>query len=127
MIKMPNKINHIHPHQLLQSKPIQQKDQPKSTIFKDMLTEQTNELKISKHAKERLAERDIQINDTQWKNISHQVSKAKEKGVRDSLVVLNDATLLVSAKNNTVITALGRDEASSRIFTNINGTIIMNE
>src|SRR5690625_6727277 len=114
MIKMPNKINHIHPHQLLQSKPIQQKDQPKSTIFKDMLTEQTNELRISKHAKERLAERDIQINDTQWKNISHQVSKAKEKGVRDSLVVLYNATLLVSAIIYTDNTALEREDAYTR-------------
>lgn len=48
-------------------------------------------------------------------------------GVKESLVLLNDAALIVSAKNNTVITAMNRKEATEQIFTNINGTIIMNE
>ena len=46
-------------------------------------------------------------------------------GVTDSLVLTKEAALVVSAKNNTVITAMGRDEASSQIFTNINGTILI--
>ncbi|PEZ81367.1 hypothetical protein CN380_10640 [Bacillus sp. AFS017274] len=35
--------------------------------------------------------------------------------------------LLVSTKNNKVITVMDRDEATSQIFTNINGTIILDK
>ena len=46
-------------------------------------------------------------------------------GVKESLVLVDDAALIVSAKNNTVITAMNRAEATAQIFTNINGTILM--
>jgi flagellar operon protein len=80
---------------------------------------------ISKHATERLEQRGIEISQDRWKRIGEKVSQAKAKGVSDSLVLLKDAALIVSAKNNTVITAMGRQEAAEQIFTNINGTIVM--
>ncbi|KIY21533.1 MULTISPECIES: TIGR02530 family flagellar biosynthesis protein [Mesobacillus] len=82
-------------------------------------------LTISKHATERLEQRGINISTERWNRIEEKVSQAKAKGVNDSLVLLKDAALIVSAKNNTVITAMGRQEATEQIFTNINGTIVM--
>lgn len=41
------------------------------------------------------------------------------------LYCLKKQRLIVSAKNNTVITAMDRKEAQTQIFTNINGTIIL--
>ena len=73
----------------------------------------------------RLEQRDIHINEVRWEQIGEKVQEAKEKGVKESLVLLNDAALIVSVKNNTVITAMNREEASHQIFTNINGTILM--
>ncbi|RKQ37489.1 TIGR02530 family flagellar biosynthesis protein [Oceanobacillus halophilus] len=98
----------------------------KSIAFKDLLAEQSK-LKISKHATSRLNERNIEINEKQWQTIEEKMQEAKKKGITDSLVVLNEAALLVSAKNNTVVTAMDINEASSKIFTNINGTILINE
>lgn len=80
---------------------------------------------MSKHAKERLAQRGIEISQERWTKIEDKVRQAKAKGVNDSLVLLKDAALIVSAKNNTVITAMGRQEAVDQIFTNINGTIVL--
>ncbi|HWJ80381.1 MAG TPA: TIGR02530 family flagellar biosynthesis protein [Niallia sp.] len=85
-----------------------------------------DKLSISKHANERLQQRGIVIDDAKWKTIEEKVSQAKKMGVKESLVLLNDAALIVSAKNNTVITAMDRQEASNQIFTNINGTIVLN-
>lgn len=102
------------------------KQQPVTSNFKDVLAE-AQTLKISKHAKERLQERNIIINEQQWQTINKKMDEAKSKGITDSLVVTNNAALLVSTKNNTVVTAMNRDEASERIFTNINGTILINE
>jgi flagellar operon protein len=53
------------------------------------------------------------------------MEEAKEKGIKDSLVILKDVTLVVNAPNHTVITALTRSEAHSQIFTNINGAIVI--
>ena len=58
--------------QLQQHYPTQapQKTSMKSTVnFKDILTEFQG-IKVSKHAKQRLDERNIQINDKQWQTIS---------------------------------------------------------
>ncbi|CAI9390934.1 TIGR02530 family flagellar biosynthesis protein [Niallia sp. Sow4_A1] len=85
-----------------------------------------NTLNISKHANERLQQRGIEIDDAKWKAIEEKVTQAKKMGIKESLILLNNAALIVSAKNNTVITAMDRDEATDQIFTNINGTIIMN-
>lgn len=92
--------------------------------FKEALAEAT-ELKISKHAQKRLDERNISIDQQRWAQINAKVAEAKTKGISDSLVVMDEAALIVNATNNTVITAMNRSEASSQIFTNINGTILI--
>ncbi|TMU87783.1 flagellar protein [Bacillus sp. BHET2] len=82
-------------------------------------------IQISKHAKIRMEQRGISISPQTWEEIGEKMKEAKSKGVKDSLVILKDAALIVSATNKTVITALDREEASSQIFTNINGTILI--
>lgn len=49
-------------------------------------------------------------------------TKAREKGIRESLVMVDDMAFIVNVKNNTVVTAIG-DSADS-IFTNIDGAVI---
>lgn len=122
-------MNHyIHPlhQQSLTKTNVQQKIQskPEAKSFQEVLAHVT-ELKVSKHAKSRLVERNIQIDDAKWQQINDKVLEAKEKGVTDALVVVDEATLIVSAENNTVITALNKADANNKIFTNINGTIIL--
>lgn len=84
-----------------------------------------DKLTISRHAQKRLEQRGITINAARWEQIDEKVKQAKNMGVKESLVLLEDAALIVSAKNNTVITAMNRAEAATQIFTNINGTILM--
>lgn len=84
------------------------------------------ELKVSKHANQRLVERNIHITDAEWQLVSEKVTEARSKGVNDSLVLMDQAALIVSAKNATVITAMNRTEAKNQLFTNIDGTIVLN-
>lgn len=116
-------------HQLHQPLPSPQTKKPvsKSTTSFQQVLKETKDLTVSKHAKQRLKDRNIDISESKWKEISNKMSEAKTKGVTDSLVITKQATLVVSTKNNTVVTALGRDEADSKIFTNINGTILMED
>lgn len=125
-MKMDHRIHQV-PNQALQfPTSVPPKKKTTGVPFHEILTEQ-QQLKVSKHASERIRERNIEISDALWRTIGEKVQEARQKGVTDSLVVLNDATLLVSAKNNTVVTAMNREEAGSRIFTNINGTILIDE
>ncbi|MEK5146574.1 TIGR02530 family flagellar biosynthesis protein [Psychrobacillus sp. FSL K6-4615] len=84
------------------------------------------ELIVSKHANQRLQERNIYISDADWAIVSDKVAEARSKGVNDSLVLMDQAALIVSAKNFTVITAMNRTEATNQLFTNIDGTIVLN-
>ena len=92
--------------------------------FQDVLN-QHNSLKLSKHASQRLAQRNIKINEVEWQKITSKILEAKEKGVQEPLVVTPKTTMIVSAKNMTVITAMSREESENQLFTNIDGTIIL--
>ena len=81
--------------------------------------------KISKHAELRMKERAIKVDDEKWQEISSKMQEAKSKGITDSLILTDKAAFVVSIKNNTVVTAMNRDEADNQVFTNINGTIVM--
>ena len=59
-------------------------------------------------------------------SFNDKVTEARSKGVNDSLVLMDQAALIVSAKNATVITAMNRTEAKNQLFTNIDGTIVLN-
>ncbi|MGG2053532.1 TIGR02530 family flagellar biosynthesis protein [Lysinibacillus pakistanensis] len=83
------------------------------------------ELKVSKHAQERIMERKIAISDQEWQVVSDKVFEAHSKGVKQPLVLMDQAALIVSAKNATVITAMDRTEAKQQLFTNIDGTIVL--
>lgn len=124
---MDHRIYQVPNHHALQFPNVQKpKTNQSSACFKDVLAEQQS-IKVSKHASDRLNERNIEISEKQWETIGVKMMEAKQKGITDSLVVMNHAALLVSAKNNTVVTAMDREEATSRIFTNINGTILIND
>ncbi len=117
--------------QRLQSQPQLRPGQPTRPVPRQSFAEQLNHaiapvpLKISKHASARLTERNITISETEWARVTDKVNEAKAKGIRDSLVLMDQAALIVSAKNSTVITAMDRTEAKDQLFTNIDGTIIL--
>lgn len=80
------------------------------------------ELKFSKHANERLASRNIDLSNEQLVRLENGTSKAREKGIKESLVMVDNLAFIVNVKNNTVITAVNETEDS--VFTNIDGAVI---
>ncbi|WP_257008149.1 TIGR02530 family flagellar biosynthesis protein [Bacillus sp. FJAT-45350] len=125
---MESKVNAHQLHQLPKIPQNKQKTNYCTCNFTDILKsklDETNRLKISKHAEKRLKERQICLDGTTWNIIQEKVLEAKQKGIKDSLVVTDNVALVVSAQKNTVITVMNREEARTQIFTNINGTIIL--
>jgi flagellar operon protein len=100
--------------------------------FKDVLeqktaqeTGQTGELKFSKHASGRLNDRGIELSDEQMERLNDGVRKAGQKGIKDSLVIVDELAFIVNVPNNTVVTAMDSTETQDNVFTNINGAVIM--
>ncbi|EWG11961.1 TIGR02530 family flagellar biosynthesis protein [Cytobacillus firmus] len=110
-----------------QAKPVHLTNKGQNGFSKHLQTalENNSKLIVSKHAEQRMNQRGIEITGERWQQIENKMHEAKKLGVNESLVLLKDAALVVSAKNNTVITAMDRQEAGTQIFTNINGTIIL--
>lgn len=82
-------------------------------------------LKFSKHATQRLDSRNIELTDNQINRLEEGMQKARDKGINDSLVILDDLAFIVNVPNNTVVTAINQNEAHDKIFTNIDGAVII--
>ncbi len=96
--------------------------QQKSSIDQ---SEKTQELKFSKHASGRLIDRNISLTEEQLVRLNDGARKAGQKGIKDSLVIVDELAFIVNVPNNTVVTAMDSTETTDNVFTNINGAVIM--
>lgn len=102
--------------------------EPSGLSFQDILRQKTHpeiSLKFSKHAMGRLADRNIKLSDSQLERLEVGAKKAEQKGIRDSLVIVDQLAFIVNVPNQTVVTAMDSTETNDNIFTNINGAVII--
>ena len=93
--------------------------------FEEILNSRVSEdagLKFSKHANMRMQSRSIDLSEDQRTRLENGAQKAGAKGIRESLVMVDDLAFIVNTSNKTVITAIG--EGEDKIFTNIDGAVI---
>lgn len=106
---------------------------PQGLSFQDILNQKTlqtkvtddSTLKFSKHAMNRLVDRNIELTENQLERLSDGARKASEKGINESLVIVDQLAFIVNIPNNTVITAMDQTETNENIFTNIDGAVII--
>ena len=80
---------------------------------------------FSKHASERLYSRGITLSAEQLHRLADAVDKANAKGSRETLVLTDEAALVVSVKSRTVITAFDRDNLRDGVVTAIDSAVII--
>ena len=81
-------------------------------------------LRFSKHALGRLSDRNIELKTEQLERLNDGARKAGQKGIRDSLVIVDQLAFIVNVPNQTVVTAMDSTATDENIFTNINGAVI---
>jgi len=91
-------------------------------ILEKKLTDD-NSVKFSKHAQGRLEMREIDLTTQQKNRIDTAVNKAKEKGVKDSLVLMDNMAFIVNVEKKIVITAVKSSELKENVITNIDGAV----
>ncbi|MCR5278869.1 MAG: flagellar protein [Lachnospiraceae bacterium] len=94
--------------------------------FKDILQSKSHEdVKFSKHASQRLLQRNISLSDNQLERLNDATLKAEKKGIKETLVLVDSLAFIVNVPSNTVVTAMDRSEAQDNVFTNIDGAVII--
>jgi flagellar operon protein len=93
--------------------------------FKEVLDSASQGIKFSKHAIERLKMRNVQLNRNQLERIESGIEKAEKKGVKDTLLLMDDIAFIANTKSKTIITTVQRENLKDNIFTNIDGAVIL--
>lgn len=93
-------------------------------ILKNQIRE-NKELKFSKHAQERVAQRGIEVTPTLISDLEKAVDKARDKGAKDVAVIGQNEAFIVNVPNNVVVTAMSYLELKNSVFTNIDSAVIL--
>ena len=100
----------------------------KRTNFREVLKQtidREQKLSFSQHARQRLEVRQISFTEQDLRKIENAVDKAKEKGIKDSLILMQNVALVVNVPNRTIITAIEGSGLKEKVFTNIDGAVIV--
>ena len=92
--------------------------------FGEVLAQHTNAPTFSRHAVERLQQRGINLDQPTLNRLTDGVTRAAQKGSRDSVVFVDGTAYVVSVANNTVITAVPSEHMRQQVFTNIDSAVI---
>lgn len=115
-----NKLSALHNANSI----VYNKEQSESASFQNILDiEEAKTINFSKHAFNRLWDRDLSLSVSQIKRIESGIEKAEKKGINDSLVLVDNIALVVNIKNRTVVTAMPSN--NEKIYTNIDGAVIV--
>lgn len=122
--KISNLNNNIQPNKAVKNA------ENISSTFKDILNEKfqkekvDNEVVFSKHANERIIERNIDVSADVTDKLNEAAEQAKDKGLKNVLVMIDNQAFIISTMNNKVITAVNSNDLKENIFTNIDGAVI---
>lgn len=120
-------INSIKKQNLNKSTGSNSNESLKESSFKELLNEkqtQVNALSFSKHAAERIEQRNIDIDESIEGKLNEALEQAKDKGLKNVLVMIDSSAFILNTLSNKVITALNNSELKENIFTNIDGAVI---
>ena len=96
--------------------------------FADLLqkkAEKTQSVQFSKHAAQRVRERGIVLTDGLLNDLNQAISKARDKGARDVVVIGESGAFIVNVPHNVVVTTMSGTEMKENIFTNIDSAVLM--
>lgn len=82
-------------------------------------------LRFSKHAAQRLSDRNISLSSEQLDRLEKGARLCMDKGIKESLVIMDEYAFIVNTSKNTVITAMEQGIEGENVFTNIDGAVLV--
>lgn len=87
--------------------------------------QRASDVNFSSHAVKRAVDHNIELTDESLERLNKGVKMAEEKNLEEPLILVGQAAFLVNVKNNTVITTVDSNDLQGKVFTNIDGTVIV--
>ena len=81
-------------------------------------------LNFSRHARKRIEQRGLPLDQGRVQRLEQAVDRAREKGSRDSLILIDELALVVNIRSQTVVTAMEQLGDGEQVFTNIDSVVI---
>jgi len=97
---------------------------PGTASFGEALQRAGDGVQFSRHAQKRVDRRDLDLDDARLGRLNNAITRAAEKGSRNSVVMLDDLAVVVDVRERTVITAMNAEAGRERVFTNIDSVVI---
>jgi len=94
-------------------------------VLDEQLKNESKQLQLSKHAKDRIAERGIDVNQNLMSSLNDAADVARSKGAKDIVMIGKDAAFIVNIPNGVIVTAVSSDELKNNIFTNIDSAVLI--
>nr|WP_300129277.1 TIGR02530 family flagellar biosynthesis protein [uncultured Butyricicoccus sp.] len=87
--------------------------------------EQSESVRLSRHAQQRVEQRGIEMTPSLINDISSSVDRASAKGVKDIVVISPRQAFIVNVPSRLIVTAMTTEEMKENVFTNIDGAVIL--
>lgn len=97
---------------------------PGGPSFQEALRSAAAGVQLSSHAQKRVDRRDLDLDPARMQRLDSAITRAAEKGSRNSVVMLDDLAVVVDVRQRTVVTALNAQQGKERVFTNIDSVVI---
>lgn len=94
--------------------------------FADTLA-QVEGLKFSNHAQKRLDDRAISLPEDGIQRLNEAVEKAKARGGKESLILMDDLAFIVNVRDRVVVTTMDAKQRGEGVFTQIDSVVIANK
>lgn len=96
--------------------------QPGGSSFAETLA-QVEGLRFSNHAQKRLDDRNISLPDDGIQRLNEAVEKAKARGGKESLILMDDLAFIVNVKDRVVVTTMDAKQRGEGVFTQIDSVV----
>lgn len=102
----------------------QEQGRPFSEILAERLKEESG-VSFSKHAIQRVTQRNVDLDAANIERLREGLRLAAEKGLGETLILIDETAFIVNARANRVITTVNGPDLKGNVFTNIEGTVII--
>jgi flagellar operon protein len=79
---------------------------------------------LSRHAQKRIDRRDLNLDPARMDRLNNAISRAAEKGARQSVVMLDGLAVVVDVPQRTIVTAMNTGGGQQRVFTNVDSVVV---
>lgn len=117
----PMRINPVQPQQSQHSSQTVNRVQTGNS-FADTLA-QVDGIRFSNHAQKRLDDRAISMPEDGIQRLTQAVEKAKARGGKESLILMDDLAFIVNVKDRVVVTTMDAKQRGQGVFTQIDSVV----